>query len=398
MQKRACDQLFHCYPRIGTFALLTGFVVSSCSAFAQTAALAKAGSSEREGLYEDARDDYKAILKQFPSSREARLGLARNQTRLGYCADAAEVLKKGDWSPEDNVQQQQWLGICYFEIGDPEKAISELTQAVKVLPGDKGLRISLARSFALNGEYQSAIDSLHTWSARYGNDADVLYWTGKFYEELSEQTFERMEKEDPNSYLVLQINGDQLLKKRKYPEALAAYRRALSAKPDTPGLHFDVGNVYWRMSEFDKAREEMEKELELNPHHPLANYELGDIYVKFGDPTKAIPYLERALRTDPSLVEAHRSMGKAFSLEKDYRGAIKEFEFVAAQNASDNSIHALLAATYRKMGQLKKADEETQIYERLTRASQDLEEKAASQRLQIQQHPLTTAPPSSPPH
>jgi tetratricopeptide (TPR) repeat protein len=306
------------------------------------------------------------------------------------------VLRKGVWSTEESVQQQRWLGVCDFETGDAEKAIAELTSVIEVTPRDKWLRISLARAFAINGDCQDSIDSLNGWLAQNGNDADVLYWIGKFYEELSEQTFERMVKEDPNNYLVLQINGDQLIKKREYPEALDAYGRALSAKPDAPGLHFDVGNVYWRMSEFDKAREELEKELVLNPFHAIANYELGDIYVKSGDPSKAIPFLERALRTDPTLVEAHRSMGNAFSLQKDYARAIKEFALVAEQNASDNSIHALLATTYRRIGQLTKADEETKIYERLTRASLALEEKSASQRLQIQQHPFSDVPPSTP--
>lgn len=387
--------LYRC-PIIGIIALVTSFSVPSCSALAQTAALVAATSAEKKGLYEEALRDYQAVLKQFPLSREATLGLARNLARLGYCAEAADALKKGKWSTEDNAQQRGWVGVCYFKTGDSEKAISELTKAIKVKPRDKWLRIYLARTYASTGHYQDSVDSLNAWLTRNGDDADVRYWIGKFYDQLSEQTFERMTKEDPNNYLVLQINGDQLMKKKEYREALEMYRKALAAKPDAPGLHFNVGNVYWRMAEFNKAREELEKELRVNPYHPVANYELGDIYVKGGDPTKAIPYLERALSSDPSLLEAHRSMGNAFSLQKDYGRAIKEFELVAERSASDNTIHALLATTYRKMGQLKKADEETQIYERLTRASMELEEKAASQRLQLQQHPVSNASPSSP--
>ena len=340
--------------------------------------------------------DYRVILKQFPFSREAKLGLARNLAKLGYCEEAADVLVAITESTEGRSQGKEWLGVCYLQTGESEKAIPELTEAIQLKPRDKELRIYLARAYATGGHVQQAIDSLKALLAGNGHNVDALYWIGKFYDELSEETFQRMVEEDPSSYSVLQIIGEQYVKKKEYPKALDTYRKALSVKPEAPGLNFDVGDVYWRMRKFDKAKEELEKELKLNPYHPLANYELGDIYVKDGDPIRANPYLERALSVDPSLAAAHRSLGNALFLEKEYSRAIKEFRVVAEQSPSDITIHALLAQTYRRMGHSKEANEENEIYERLERASMDSAAKSASERLQLSQHALSNpAPPSS---
>ena len=78
-----------------------------------------------------------------------------------------------------------------------------------------------------------------------------------------------------------------------------------------------------------------------------------------------MPYLQRALEIDPKLVEAHRSLGKAFLAEKHYDNALYEFSLVARADPGDHTIHALLATAYRQMGRTKEAEEETKTYERL---------------------------------
>ena len=196
------------------------------------------------------------------------------------------------------------------------------------------------------GRYADAVGSLEAWTRENGADADALYWIGKFYEDLANQTFEQMAAKNPGDPTVYEVKGDQDLAKQKYPEALEAYKRALAASRNvTPGLHFNLGYVYWRTLRLDDARKELEAELKLNPYHAQANYELGDIYSKRGQPEKAVPYLAKALALDPGLVEAHRSLGRAYAAEKQYERALKEFLAVAQAEPSDHTIHAVLAST-----------------------------------------------------
>jgi tetratricopeptide (TPR) repeat protein len=263
------------------------------------------------------------------------------------------------------AERETALGICHFGTHEFTEAISHLKKADHLDPREKKTAIYLARSYAAAGRTQEGIDLLKGWMAKAGDDVDVLYWAGKLYDQLSAEAADRMTKKHPNHYLVYQMEGDRYLDQQQYENALEAYGRALADAPGVPGVHFNVANVYWRILKLNEAQQELEKELKTNPYHAQANYELGDIYVKRGDFRSGIPYLKKALALDPNLVEAHRSLGRGLILEKKYDQAIREFSLVAQADKSDHTIHALLASTYRKMGRLKEAEEETRTYEKL---------------------------------
>jgi len=341
--------------------------------------LAEARTLEQEGQYDQAIHRYRELRQQFPGSVEIRRGLAEDLAKAGRCEEVA-ALESGSPAGRTPSEQEAVVGACYFRRNDMSTAVVHLKKAVEQLPDDKQATIFLARAYASKGQLEEAIRTLKAFQARRGSDPDILYWVGTFYDDLAETTFQTMAKSYPNSYLVLETQGDQLLQQQKYDEALEAYQKALSAAPAAPGLHFDLGNTYWHMAKLDRARPELEAELESNPGHAQANYELGDIAVKQGETEKGVLLLKKALALEPSLVEAHRSLGRAFLSERLYPEAAHEFSIVAQAEPSDHTIHALLATAYQRMGRTQEAEAETQKYNELVKQQMsDLERKEAEQ-------------------
>ncbi|HEY6290031.1 MAG TPA: tetratricopeptide repeat protein [Terriglobia bacterium] len=301
-------------------------------------------------------------------------GLAR------HCEEAA-----GPASDDQAIRQTPWkretlIGTCYFRGHDFEPAVEYLKKAVQEAPGDKEATIFLGRAYASAGVPEEGIRILKNFQTRQGDDPDILYWIGAFYDQLAEQTYQTMAKSHPDSYLVLETQGDQFLQQQKYDEALRAYQKALSAAPSAPGVHFDVGNTYWRMAKLDQAAPELEAELRLNPDDAQANYELGDIAIKQGDVTGGLALLKKALALDPSLVEAHKSLGRGLLAERRYAEAVSEFSVVAKAQPADHTIHALLANAYQRMGLTKEAEAETRKYNELVKQQMnDLARKEAAQ-------------------
>ena len=308
-----------------------------------------------------------------------------------HCEQAGGPPSGGPVVGQALSKRETLIGACYFRRHDLGPAIEHLKKAVAEAPGDRDATIFLGRAYASTGAPEEGISILRNFQSGQGDDPDVLYWIGTFYDQLAERTYQMMAKSHPDSYLVLETQGDQFLQRQKYGEALRAYQKALRAAPDEPGLHFDVGSTYWRMAKLDQAAPELEAELKANPNHAQANYELGDIAVKQGDVARGLTLLRKALALDPSLVEAHKSLGRGLLAERHYADAISEFSIVAKAQPADHTIHALLANAYQRMGLTKEAEAETRKYNELVKQQMsDLARKEAAQNQDA------TAAPSAP--
>ncbi len=340
-------------------------VLASLSDNQKPPQLAQAQAAEKQGKLQEAVRLYQAVLAAAGPSVEARLGLGRSLAGLGRCEEAALTLRGFTGAGPAPGTAQAIVGACYFHLRDYDKAIQDLEEAVRLSPRAKEPAICLSRCYAAQGQREKATGVLRSWLARNGDDVDVLYWAGKFYEELAEITFDKMAAANPDSYLVYQLEAEQDITKKSYKKAMEALERALALAPNAPGLHYWLGRVYWYQRILDKAQAELEKELKSNPYHAQANYLMGDVLVTLRDPAKAIPYLERAVALNPGIWDAHRALGRAYVMQNKLEEGIREFHIVADANPTDDTIHGLLSNAYRRLGNNEMAQQEGKIYQKL---------------------------------
>lgn len=357
-------------------------------------ALAEAQSLESHGEYQEAARQYQAALKSLPSSPEARLGVGRTLAKLGRCEEASVALKPLAGPSRSYIEPI--LGGCYFSAHDFDQAIAHLKLARQAAPTNQEVWITLGRAYASAGRNKEAINTLKAWLSRHPQDPDALYWTGRIYNSMSQDVLDKMTAKDPNNYLVHELEGDQLRLKQDYSAALLAYQKALKAAPDAPGLHFNVGDVYYKMLKYPEAREELEKELKVNPYQAQTNFELGDIAIKQGRVEDGMPYLARALKIEPALADAHRSMARALLAEKRYQDAVSELLWLTKSDPSDHTAHAMLATAYRQMGRMQEAQEEAAISQKILQDRATDLENLKTQEREINDRP--SAPPENKTH
>jgi tetratricopeptide (TPR) repeat protein len=319
-----------------------------------------------EGLQEEAVRKFEAALAESPTSLEARMGYGRALAALGRCEQAVKVLADVAGTKETRAAAEEVLGVCYFRLHDYVPALTHLEESVRLAPARKDSTIFLSRANAASGRLKDAVRTLKSWLKRNGDDVDVLYWIGKFNEELAELAYQRMVKANPNHYLVFLLQSEQYIWKKDYVRGLEAIDRAIALAPQAPGLHYTRANILWRQRSLEKAREDLEIELKSNPYHAQANFLLGDIHATMREPKSAIPYLERAVALDPRLWDAHRALGRSYIMENRLGEAIQHFQIVADANPTDATIHGLLSNAYRRMGDVEKAVEESRIFQKLS--------------------------------
>ncbi len=105
-------------------------------------------------------------------------------------------------------------------------------------------------------------------------------------------------------------SGNQQYEQSQYEAALRAYRDAQLNDPESPELHYNLGNGHYQLEQYDEAMDELVKTLvsddpELQQH---AYYNMGNAHFRQGKWLKAIESYQRALELDPDDVDAKHNI------------------------------------------------------------------------------------------
>ncbi len=230
-----------------------------------------------------------------------------------------------------------------------------------------------ARSLAHSGRVIEALRELKELEQRNPNDPDLQFAIGETLQELAGAKTEQLQKLAPESAQMHELMGKLLESHQKEAEAALEYQLAAKREPNRPGIHFLIGNLFWKQRDLDAARPAFEKELELNPDHAQANLRMGEILLVTDreSPQSAIPYLHKAIADAHTGLEAHRELGKALRLAGRYGDSYHELEFVLKQDPDDELVHAQLAALYRDKGDSTNARKELAIQRQILQRKRD---------------------------
>jgi tetratricopeptide (TPR) repeat protein len=105
-------------------------------------------------------------------------------------------------------------------------------------------------------------------------------------------------------------------------EAEAAYRQALTIRPDYPGGWHNLGNTAYRQQKYSEAIQYYHHELTAHPD-PRPWRGIGQAYVELGKPDSARYAFERALSIDSTFAEAHFSRALLLEDLGEYDGALQ---------------------------------------------------------------------------
>jgi tetratricopeptide (TPR) repeat protein len=100
-------------------------------------------------------------------------------------------------------------------------------------------------------------------------------------------------------------------------EAIEAYSKYLAAKPDNPDIRTDVGIMYRRLGEFDRALEEFRKAAQSDLKHINSRYNIGIVLLHDKQDIKgAIKAWEDYLKVDSKSERANRVKAQMENLKK----------------------------------------------------------------------------------
>jgi len=121
------------------------------------------------------------------------------------------------------------------------------------------------------------------------------------------QTLKEIVKKDPKNLPAWVELGNLYFDTDQPKEAIDAYSHYLAVKPDNPDVRTDMGIMYRKLGQFDKALEEFRKAARSDPKHVNSRYNIGLVLLHDKqDIQGAIKAWEEYLKVDPNSERAQR--------------------------------------------------------------------------------------------
>lgn len=260
--------------------------------------LSAAQEDQRALRYEQAEQEYKAVLAEQPRFAEVHMNLGliyQLQNRIPEAiAEFEQALKINPRLAGANF----FLGIDFCKMGEARRALPYLKLAIKQEPHRPELLLSLATAFEMTGELENEAETIRSALELEPGNVDLLYRLGHTYEALGGRETAELEKHASSSSRTEQLLGESYAESSEWSTAVLHFKNALTFSPNGLGLHVELGEVLLRAGDVTRALGNFDEELSLDPHSVRAHLRRGEAKLLQGNPDALIEDWSQALATD----------------------------------------------------------------------------------------------------
>lgn len=250
------------------------------------------------------------------------------------------------WNPQPWIE----LGGLYFDNQYYDEASVVMNQAVKLYPKDFVINLILGLALAQTSKYEDAKEYLRTANEINPNDLTVLSAYGYTLSQLKEtdeaiRYMKRALEINPNDKNILGTLGlvynslemwdecDEIYERAlkidslnatinnnyayslsergiRLDEALRMVEIALEEEPFNSSFLDTIGWIYYKLGNYEKAKENIEKALEIGGDRSVIIDHLGDVLFKLGDKNLAREYWQKAFDLDNTNIEIKNKIEK----------------------------------------------------------------------------------------
>lgn len=294
---------------------------------------------------------------------EARLKLGRNTAAFALYRAA---LEKDPRFPGAHAG----LAEVYRKTGHPDWAQAE-DEAEKKLPPLSCPAPSMACEFA-KGRFERALAL-----AMRGKTPEALYWQSRAANQLALDSFSRLARLPPSveSHRVL---AELYRNQGRHQDAIREWDAALALAPEDLQLREELVTSIYMNRDYSRAAEMARSLLAKAPDSPELHFILGDSLVGLQHLEEAIAPLEAAVRLRAGYLSAQGVLGRALVQLGRAPEAIPHLK-AALPADSDGSLHFQLARAYQSTGRPDLAAEAMRRYQearRLAESSETIEIEA----------------------
>jgi tetratricopeptide (TPR) repeat protein len=337
-----------------------------------------------------ALEAFDKVLSEEPNNHQALFYISQILKEQGKTGKSIAVLEKSSISPAIRLFYLYKLGILYLITGEKgisiniwkdkktfscrcdtyynlsdiyhsqgnmAESISELEEAIKILPQvSPKLLCRLGLFYLEKNEINKGMDYLDKSFLMEPDNletclsvADVFYKYGIF--SRAANYYSKAIGIDPYRVKVHRRLASIYYLRKEFNNALVHFEKIAKLLPKEPSSYYNIGCIYYLKGDFDKAREQFIKSVELSPSNGKYHYNLACIYFKLGNYDSALKEFSQAVKLSPSSEKYLYGLGCISYLMKDTENTLKDFESMSG-NKTDPDSYLAKGITYRDKGRI----------------------------------------------
>ena len=197
----------------------------------------------------------------------------------------------------DGLTDREKYGILAFYTRavekNPERAIGYLKTLIALYPDDSVTHVNLGRTYLQMGrvpealaEFQEAIRIDPRFVLAYANvGGTYLYQMGDIASALP--VFQKILQLDPGNAWAQDSIGWSYFAKNDLPQAQAAFEKAVAANPQATLSRYRLAHTHRVQGHYQQAIETLQQIQKVDPSETSVFYDLGVVYERMGDRQKA---------------------------------------------------------------------------------------------------------------
>lgn len=349
------------------FQLMGGYLAGQTRQ-APDALLKDADSHQRAGKLEQAIEDYRLFLKQYPDVAPVRSNLGAALVGAGRYEEAIVEYKRAlQLQPLPQIRLN--LALAYYKAVQLNEAVGELVPLHAADPGNLKIALLLGDCYFRLGEFKNAVELLEPLEATHPEEQGLIYLLG--------MALIRDGQVSKGEVLV-----DKILRHGNSPEAhlmLGAARLAIfdvsgafdelsvavKLNPKLPSVHYLFGTALLTLGRRDEALQSFREELAIDPNDFGSNLYLGVLLNQSENYKEAMPYVARALQVRPGDPAARYQIAIGEIGLGNLEKGRKLLEVLVKDNPTFLDAHVSLARLYYRFRMKAEGDRERAIIDKL---------------------------------
>jgi tetratricopeptide (TPR) repeat protein len=200
---------------------------------------------------------------------------------------------------------------------------------------------------------------------KHPQDTALLYLLTVISGEQSMRQVETCAETYPNSPYLSQLTAEMLADQGHDDEAVARYKSLMQTHPELPDLLFDLGMLFRKEREWDKALDVFQRQLAKDPDDERSAARTSEALIQLGRWKELMDFLSRRVKAPNPPLWAMLDFADASQILDRPEQAITTLEAAEQFYPADKVVHYRLSRLYRLTGKTAQAEKELKLFRAL---------------------------------